>query len=149
MMPTVDKVEDLQGAVLGPGLTDAHSHFLMVANSRLETRVDQPDVRSIQDVLERLKQSAEKRPSEEWAVASGFDENRLVELRYPTRIEIDQMIPDRPVLIRRFCNQVVIVNSAALAALGIDDSRQDPPGECSAATSLVAWMEALVKPPLA
>lgn len=127
-LPAVDTIVDLQGAVLGPGLTDAHSHFLIVANSRLETRVDQSDVKSIHDVFEKLKQSGDKRPVGDWVIASGFDENRLVELRYPTRVEIDRVFPDRPVLIRRVCNHVVIVNSPALAALGNDDSIKDPPG---------------------
>lgn len=127
-MPSVDRIVDLKGAVLGPGLTDAHAHYLHVANSRLEIMVDQADVKSIDNVLERLRRGIKGRSSGEWAVAAGFDENRLQELRYPSRNEIDAVFPDRAVLIRRFCGHVTIANSAALAALGIDDSVSDPAG---------------------
>jgi predicted amidohydrolase YtcJ len=58
----------------------------------------------------------------------GFDENGVSEHRYPTRGELDAVVPDQPIVIRRFCGHTAIVNSAALHALEIDEGVSDPVG---------------------
>lgn len=125
--PKADHVIDMQGAVIVPGLTDAHVHLFAIANERQQISLDGPDIRSIADVLNRISDAARRSSPPQWIRAVGFDENNLDEPRYPTRDEIDAAAPDHPVIIRRFCGHTAILNSAALKLLQIDDGVSDPP----------------------
>lgn len=125
--PKADQVIDMQGAVILPGLTDAHVHLFAIANERQQISLNGPEVCSIADVLNRISEAARRSPLTQWIRAVGFDENNLSGHRYPTRDEIDAASPDHPVIIRRFCGHTAILNSAALKLLRIDDGVSDPP----------------------
>jgi hypothetical protein len=43
-------------------------------------------------------------------------------------MELDSAVPDRPLLVRRYCRHAAIVNSVALNRLGISDDTSDPSG---------------------
>lgn len=125
--PKADRVIDMQGAAIVPGLTDAHVHLFAIANERQQISLSGADVRSMAEVLDRISDAARKSSAAQWIRAVGFDENNLAEHRYPTRDEIDAAAPDHPVIIRRFCGHTAILNSAALRLLRIDDGISDPP----------------------
>lgn len=125
--PGADRVIDVQGATIVPGLTDAHVHMFAIANERQQISLNGPDISSNADVLGRVSEAARRSLSGQWIRAVGFDENNLARHRYPTRAELDVASPDHPVIIRRFCGHTAIVNSAALKALGIDEGVSDPP----------------------
>ncbi|KIZ40058.1 MULTISPECIES: amidohydrolase [Rhodopseudomonas] len=126
--PTADDRIDLGGATVIPGLTDAHIHLFAIAHARLQMSVSPRDADDIAGVLQRLAVRAQSIPAGKWVYAAGLDENGLAERRLPTRHELDAALPDHPVLVRRFCGHVAVVNSAALRLLGIDDSIADPEG---------------------
>ncbi|ARP97801.1 amidohydrolase [Pseudorhodoplanes sinuspersici] len=126
--PVSDETIDLDGAAVIPGLTDAHIHLFAIAYARLQVPVTPREVTSIPDVLELLVARSEKIAADKWVYAAGLDENGLAELRLPTRAEIDAAVPQHPVMIRRFCGHVAVVNSAALRALGITETIADPEG---------------------
>lgn len=126
--PSADETIDLAGATVIPGLTDAHIHLFAIAHARLQVPVTPRDAPTISAVLALLAARAGTIPSDKWVYGAGLDENGLAEHRLPTRAEIDVVIPDHPVLIRRFCGHVAVVNSAALRLLGIDDAIADPEG---------------------
>lgn len=125
--PKADRVIDMLGATIVPGLTDAHVHLFAIANERQQISLNGPDVRSVADVLDGISDATRRSPPAQWIRAVGFDENNLAEHRYPTRDEIDAVAPDHPVIIRRFCGHTAILNSAALKVLRIDDGVSDPP----------------------
>lgn len=125
--PDADRTIDMQGATIIAGLTDAHVHLFAIANERQQILLNGPDVCSIADVLNRVSGAARRSSSAQWVRAVGFDENNLAEHRYPTRDEIDAVVSDHPVIIRRFCGHTAILNSAALKLLQIDDGVSDPP----------------------
>ncbi len=116
--PAADVTLDLQGTTVIPGLTDPHIHLFAIANARLLVPLGQQHASSIGDVLNRLATRANSEPKGGWIQGVDFDENNLAEHRYPTRDEIDAVIPDHPVMIRRFCGHIAILNSAALQQLG-------------------------------
>lgn len=126
--PAADKTIDLHGAPVIPGLTDAHIHLFAIAHARLQVPVTPRDAANVPAVLALLTKRAGDISSDKWVLGAGLDENGLAERRLPTRAEIDAVIPDHPVLIRRFCGHVAVVNSKALALLGIDDGIDDPEG---------------------
>jgi predicted amidohydrolase YtcJ len=126
--PAADQTIDLNGATVIPGLTDAHIHLFAIAHARLQVPVTPRDASSIPAVLDLLVARARAIPPGKWVYAAGLDENGLAEHRLPTRSEIDALIPDHPVMIRRFCGHIGVINSAALTLLGIGDDIADPEG---------------------
>ncbi|WP_398465146.1 amidohydrolase [Tardiphaga sp.] len=126
--PAADETVDLGGTTVIPGLTDAHIHLFAIAHARLQVPVTPRDAPTIAAVLALLTRRASEITTDKWVLGAGLDENGLAELRLPTRAEIDAVIPDHPVLIRRFCGHVAVVNSKALKLLGIDDGIADPEG---------------------
>lgn len=126
--PAADEIIDLNGATVIPGLTDAHIHLFAIAHARLQVPVTPRDASAVDAVLALLVKRAGDIPTDKWVLGAGLDENGMVEHRLPTRAEIDAAIPDHPVLIRRFCGHVAVVNSKALELLDIDDSIADPEG---------------------
>lgn len=126
--PACDETIDLNGATVIPGLTDAHIHLFAIAHARLQVPVTPRDAASIPAVLALVATRAEKIAAGKWVYAAGLDENGLAEHRLPTRAELDAVVPEHPLMIRRFCGHVAVVNSAALNALGIDESTADPEG---------------------
>ncbi len=126
--PAADETIDLDGRTVIPGLTDAHIHLFAIAHARLQVPVTPRDAPTVGAVLALLVKRADDIPADKWVLGAGLDENGLAEHRLPTRAEIDAAIPDHPVLIRRFCGHVAVVNSMALRLLGIDDRIADPEG---------------------
>jgi hypothetical protein len=126
--PRAETTIDLHGAVMMPGLTDAHIHLFGLATERLQIPLDPRSVRSLPALLDRVSSAARRTPEGRWIRCVGFDENGIRELRYPTREELDAAAPDHPVFIRRFCGHTAILNSAALRSLGIEEGVSDPVG---------------------
>jgi predicted amidohydrolase YtcJ len=126
--PPADHCVDLSGATVIPGLTDAHLHLLAVAQENLQLRLDDPGIESIADVARTLTAAAARGAPGEWVIASGFNEARLVENRLLTAADLDAAVPDRSVVVRRFCGHLAIANSRALAAAGVGSDTADPDG---------------------
>ena len=119
-------VEEYGGAVLLPGLRDAHIHPVTYAASLSGTSLK--SMTSIGELQDTIRRVAADLASGEPLVALRLDDEALVERRLPTRIELDEAVPDRPVLIHRYCGHVAIANTAALRHAGVDASTPDPDG---------------------
>lgn len=126
--PGAERRLDLGGATIIPGLTDAHVHLLAVAQARLQLSFAREPAPHVDAVLTALAGRAGAAPRGEWVMAADLDEGRLAGARLPSRDELDAAVPHHPVLIRRFCGHVAILNSAALRALGIGEGVSDPVG---------------------
>ncbi len=126
--PPADHCVDLRGATVIPGLTDAHLHLLAVAQESLQVRLDEPGIGSLADVARTLALAAAGSAEGEWVIASGFNEARVAENRLLTAADLDAAVPDRPVVVRRFCGHLAIANSRALAAAGVGPDTADPEG---------------------
>jgi len=72
--------------------------------------------------------SAKAKPAGAWiVVGGGWVPTQFVERRFPTRAELDAIAPKHPVYVQ-YLRQGALLNSAALAALGITRHTPDPPG---------------------
>ncbi|MGC9338095.1 MAG: amidohydrolase [Bacteroidales bacterium] len=111
-----DKEIDLKGKSVYPGLIDPHCHFYGYGATLQEA--DLFETTSFNDVLSRLKEHAEKF-EEGWITGMGWDQNDWEVKEFPSKEKLDEIFPDRPVLIRRIDGHAALANSAALEIAGI------------------------------
>ncbi len=119
-------VTDLEGATVLPGLRDGHTHFL--SHAMLQRRVNLRDVRSESEAAAAVMAYAERHPGSGWIQGHGWNENGWEPRALPSRLSLDAVCPDRPVVLSRADGHMVWVNSAALRAAGISATTLDPAG---------------------
>jgi predicted amidohydrolase YtcJ len=128
----LEKVEgeciDLKGKRILPGFMDAHVHPLFLANASKQIACTPPLVNSIEDLKEQVRALSETKQEDEWMEGWGYDEGKLLEGRSPTRWDLDEASPEKPVIITRTCGHIVAVNSKALRLAGITKDTPDPKG---------------------
>jgi hypothetical protein len=118
--------ERLPGAVLIPGLRDAHMHPVPYAATL--TGITLKEARDVADLQQRLREAASRSASHRPLLGFRFDDESLAERRIPTRDDIDAAVSDRPVLLKRYCGHIAVANSVALATAGLNSSTLDPAG---------------------
>jgi predicted amidohydrolase YtcJ len=107
------KVVELAGKHVTPGLIDAHSHVIGFGQMQLKyVLLRPPKVNSFDTLNNELAKVAKETPAGEWIVGRGFVEFR--EGRFPRRWELDEAVPDHPVLIIHWGGQFGVANSLAL-----------------------------------
>lgn len=123
-------VVDLRGRTVLPGFIDAHGHFPGSGQTVFSADLNSPpigEVTNLSQLLERLTRLAQAR-SDGWIIGHGYDDTLLAERRHPNRDDLDTVSSDRPVAIIHVSGHLAVVNSAALAILGIDSESVDPEG---------------------
>jgi hypothetical protein len=118
------RVVRLGGAVVIPGLADAHGHLQGLGRAR-----ESIDLRSlpVAMIAARVKERASSVPEGSWIEGRGWDQNLWPEAAFPGREELDAAAPKHPVLLERVDGHAVWANAAALRAAGIDPEKPAPP----------------------
>lgn len=120
---------DAAGATVLPGFIDAHHHPCIAALYGGRVRLAPPAVRDVAELQAALaRASAELDDPTRWLVAVDWDELLLRERRAPTRQELDDAVPDRPVFAMHYSCHRAVANSRALEAAGIDARTPEPSG---------------------
>jgi predicted amidohydrolase YtcJ len=119
------KVIDAQGHLVLPGFTDSHLHFLEGAEQM--TQVDLSDMRSIKEMQAAVKKYADAHPSEPWILGGGWNYEVFGASALPDKKYLDEVVPDRPVLLDCFDGHSSWANSKALELAGITRTTPDPP----------------------
>jgi predicted amidohydrolase YtcJ len=122
------KVVDLRGRTAIPGLNDNHLHLLPYGMGLQNVDVRATEVKTLQELLRRVKERAERTAPGEWVLARGYDQFQLDVGRHPLREELDAVAPENPVMVTRTCGHVAIVNSRALHAAGVNENTPEIPG---------------------
>lgn len=128
LVDTRTRVIDLQGKSLLPGFIDSHLHITIYGTNKLGVDCKTRGIDSVRELLEALKEQAQKTPPGEWVRACGFDEDKMAEKRYPTLEELDQVSTEHPVFVMRTCAHHSVVNGPALSIAGYDRQTPDPQG---------------------
>jgi predicted amidohydrolase YtcJ len=113
------------GRFILPGLTDAHAHvysqgFLTVSLNLLGTT-------SVEAAVERIDDYASGRRTG-WILGRGWNQVLWPVKEFPSAADIDAVVADRPVWLRRIDGHAGWANSKALEIAGIDADTQDPVG---------------------
>ena len=107
---------DAGGKFIYPGFIDAHAHFVGYGNSL--QRVNLVDTKSWDEVVERTKKFGDENP-EGWVLGRGWDQNDWDVKEFPLNDKLNELFPDRPVLITRIDGHAAIANNRALELAGI------------------------------
>jgi predicted amidohydrolase YtcJ len=150
---------DCRGGVVLPGFIDAHLHIRGYAGTFLGLDCRPRTVHRLADLQAVLQQHSHGVPPGQWLVGYGYDEWGLAERRHPTRWDLDAATPNHPVRLAHRSRHAWVMNSLALAQLGISRDFAAPTGgfvERDAAsgepTGLLIDMDAYLReqlPPLA
>ena len=120
-------VVNLAGRTMIPGLIDSHIHAT-VAGLSWDGELHWESLRSLAEGLKQIEAAARNKPAGTWiVVGGGWAPGQFAEKRLPTRAELDDVAPKHPVYIQ-YLRQAAVLNSAGLAAAGIDGKAADPQG---------------------
>lgn len=103
---------DAQGKPVYPGFIDAHAHFVGYGQSLFS--VDLFDCNSFDEVVERVKKFAAEHPNEKWILGRGWDQNKFPGKAFPTNDKLNELFPDKPILLNRVDGHAAIANTKAL-----------------------------------
>ncbi len=117
---------DLQGRTVVPGFTDSHLHFLSYGLSL--KRIDLTKAQTLEQALAQVAARAAEAPAGHWLQGRGWDHTLWAGGTFPTRHDLDRVVPNHPVSLTRKCGHVGWANSLALAKAGITRETPDPPG---------------------
>ncbi len=111
-----------------PGFIDAHMHPVMLADFSKKISALPPEVHSIEELKERIRQVRKTKKAGEWIEGWGYDEGKFEEKRSLNRYDLDESSAGAPVSITRTCGHIRCVNSRALELAGITRNTPDPVG---------------------
>ena len=124
--PQTDFREDGKGAVMIPGLIDAHAHVMGIGIGALT--LDLSDTNSLQEALDKIRTFAAENPDRPWILGRGWNQEKWNLGRFPTAAELDSAVADRPVYLARVDGHAGWVNSVAMQAASVDASSKVPQG---------------------
>jgi predicted amidohydrolase YtcJ len=116
---------DAAGCALLPGLHDHHVHLRALAAAQASVQVGPERARSAAELAARLREADAATPADAWLRCVGYHESVAGPL---DRWALDRLLADparptraaRPVRVQHRTGGLWVVNSAALAALGLD-----------------------------
>ncbi len=122
-----ERVVDAGGGMLLPGLHDHHIHLLAVAAADGSVCCGPPAVRNREELAAALRAAAAAATVQPggWVRGIGYHDSVAGAL---TRADLDAMIADVPVRVQHRSGALWMLNSAAVAAVGLDDHAGAPPG---------------------
>ncbi len=120
------QVTDGKGKTVLPGLIDAHGHVLDLGYE--STQVALSDTGSLSQAQGAIRAYAEANPQHAWVQGDGWNQVKWQLGRFPTALELDAAVNDRPALLWRVDGHAAWLNSKALQAAGITAETKDPVG---------------------
>ena len=121
------RVINLGGRTVIPGLIDSHIHATLAGlswDSELHWELTQ----SLAEGLRQIAAATKTKPAGTWiVVGGGWVPTQFAERRFPTRADLDAVAPKHPVYVQ-YLRQGALLNTAALAVIGINRQTPDPPG---------------------
>ena len=117
---------DGNGRTVLPGLTDAHAHVYGLGF--LAVSLDLAGTPDLDDAVRQIREYSQNNPHLRWIQGRGWNQVLWPVKEFPQAADIDAVVSDRPVWLRRIDGHAGWANSAALQIAGIDDDTPDPIG---------------------
>jgi predicted amidohydrolase YtcJ len=119
---------DCAGKTVIPGFHDAHCHVVGYAESLVNVDLSPVSVRSVEDIILKIKQAASIVPAGSWIRCTGYNEFYLQGKRHPTALDLDQATIAHPVKLTHRSGHANVLNTPAMAIAGITNESEEPPG---------------------
>ncbi|NLS97047.1 MAG: amidohydrolase [Planctomycetaceae bacterium] len=126
------RVLDIAGKTAYPGFIEGHGHFLGLGESRMI--LDLSKVANWQELVDKVRQAAEKRPAGQWILGRGWHQakwNPPVEPNvegYPIHTDLSRAVPDHPVLLTHGTGHMSLANAKAMELAGVGPETKAPDG---------------------
>lgn len=117
---TIDKVIDLEGKTVIPGLNDSHLHITMIGEAMNSCELG--SARSIDDIINIGREFLKKNPDTKILSGGGWNQDYFIngEKRLLNRFDLDKISTEIPIIFTRVCVHVAVGNTRALEILGIN-----------------------------
>ena len=117
---------DAEGKAVYPGFIDGHSHFYGYGEGLQQA--DLVGTKSWEEILEKLQQFGSENP-EGWIIGRGWDQNDWTDKEFPDNIKLNELFPNRPVILSRIDGHAAIANKTALDLAGLKPGQKITGGE--------------------
>ncbi len=117
---------DMKGRVAIPGMIDAHGHVMNLGFRALS--LDLFGTKSLDEAKARIAAYAAANPNRPWIVGGGWNHELWGLGRFPTAADLDAVVSDRPVWLKRADGHAGWANSAAIRAAGVVARTPTPAG---------------------
>ena len=125
-------IYDCGGKTILPGMCDAHCHPSIACASLDGVQmfgIYREKDQTADDIIEiykgMLKEYVDAHPEKEFIRGAGWVIANFSEKRWPNRHDLDEICPDKPVVLESFCQHNMWVNTKALEMAGIDENTPD------------------------
>ncbi|GAC1395234.1 MAG: amidohydrolase [Sediminibacterium sp.] len=108
---------DAKGQAVYPGFIDAHAHFVGYGRSLFQA--DLFGTVTWEEAVARVKAFADEHPDLTWIQGRGWDQNRWPGKSFPANDALNQLFPDKPVVLTRVDGHASIANQKALDLAGV------------------------------
>jgi hypothetical protein len=129
---TADRILTLHGELVIPGFIEGHGHFLSLGQTKTELNLR--DVRTWNEIVERVRTAAAQANPGEWILGSGWHQAKWDRVPqpnvegFPVETELSRAAPNNPVWLEHASGHASMLNAAALKVAGIDANTADPVG---------------------
>lgn len=121
--PETQKI-DLKGKLMLPGFIDTHLHMLNYIDFLQQVNLSQAG--SLNDVKELCrKKVAWAKEKGRWLGGVSFNQDHWDIPAMPTRKDLDEISTEIPIVIRRACFNMSVVNTLGMEMLGIFDEKEE------------------------
>ena len=121
-------VIDCRGKAVMPAFHDAHCHIPAYAEALANIDISPASAKSIEDIINIVKQAASRTPAGEWIRCAGYNEFYLAEKRHPLKQDLDRATLSHPVKLTHRSGHAHVLNTPALRLVGIGIEIEEPEG---------------------
>lgn len=115
---------DLAGQTMTPGFIEGHGHIMGVGYNELDLNL--MDVKSYEELVERVKSAVEKAKPGEWILGRGWHQDKwdvkppVMVKGFQTHHALSAVSPDNPVFLRHASGHAAMANAKAMEIAGIN-----------------------------
>ncbi|PEE38234.1 amidohydrolase [Bacillus pseudomycoides] len=121
-----EKVRNLEGRTMIPGLVDSHMH--LIGHGERLLRLDLSACTSYKEMIELVAERVKETRLGTWIIGEGWNENNFTDTKSVHVRDLDAISKEYPILLKRVCRHVTWVNSYILEKANITAETSDPKG---------------------
>jgi hypothetical protein len=129
------RIIDLEGKIVTPGFIEGHGHFMGVGYNELN--LDLMYVKSYDELVEKVKEAAEKAQPGQWILGRGWHQDKwdvkpdtLIK-GFQTHQKLSAVSPNNPVFLRHASGHAAIANAKAMEIAGVNQLSKEALEESS------------------